>query len=108
SYECGNKAIQNKLLKANSAEAFSYVVFSSSDVYSNTSAFGYTQNKDQTTVAAKANLRLGKNKTARSYLRVGANASGSQSIFEFYSQDSWNNNVGFNLAYMFKINGANA
>ncbi|WP_166962460.1 hypothetical protein [Yeosuana marina] len=101
-YNLKNYAIQDKLLKENISEAFNYVIFSNSDLVSNSSAFGYTQNKEKTNVSISANLRLG-SKLSPLYARVGANASGSKNLFEFYSDNSWSNNVSLNLGLILKV-----
>ncbi|MBO6606327.1 hypothetical protein [Psychroserpens sp.] len=101
-YEKENSAIQDKLFKENIAKAFNQVIFSSSDLVSNASAFGYTQNEEKTNVSISTNLRLG-DESSTWYLRTGANATGSKNVFEFYSDDSWNNNVSLNIGIIKKI-----
>ena len=95
-------AIQNKLLDENIVKAFNNVVFSGSDLVSNSSAFGYSQNEEKTTISAATNFRLGK-ELSPAYLKFGTNASGSNNIFEFYSEDTWKNNVSLNLGLIFRL-----
>ena len=97
-----NNAIQDTLLRENIAKAFSYVIFSNSELATNASAFGYSQNKEKTTISINSNIRLG-NTESPYYLRVGANASGSKNVFEFYDDDSWHNNVGINIGLIRRI-----
>lgn len=99
-------AIQDTLLNQNIATAFNYLIFSNSDLTTHSSSFGYTQNKEKTTISANANLRIGKNSTSRYYLRIGANASGSKNIFQFYDNDSWSNNASLNIGVIRKTWGA--
>ncbi|GAA3515509.1 hypothetical protein GCM10022393_31800 [Aquimarina addita] len=98
-YKANNSVIQSKLFDENMSTAFSNVIFSNSDLVSNTSAFGYSQNEEKTNVSINTNIKLKSTK----YLRIGASATGSKSVFEFYSNDSWNNNVSFNIGYVFKV-----
>jgi hypothetical protein len=91
-----DKAIQDKLLRENIAQAFSYVIFSNSELATNSSAFGYSQNKEKTTISINTNFRIG-NTTSPYYIRAGANATGSKGVFAFYDENSWNNNAGINL-----------
>lgn len=97
-----NNAIQDTLLRENIAQAFSYVIFSNSELATNASAFGYSQNKEKTTIAINTNIRIG-NTESPNYIRIGANATGSKNVFEFYGDNSWNNNVGINLGYIRRI-----
>ncbi|WP_336070998.1 hypothetical protein [Mesoflavibacter sp. CH_XMU1404-2] len=101
-YDIKKYAIQDTLLNENIAKAFNYVIFSSSDLVSNASAFGYSQNEEKTNISISTNLRLGK-ELSPLYARVGANATGSKNVFEFYSDDSWNNNVSFNIGLILKV-----
>ena len=101
-YHIKKQAIQDTLLNKNIATAFSYVILSNSDLAANTSAFGYTQNEEKTNVSINGNLRLG-DALSPLFLRVGANATGNKSVFEFYSSDSWQNNVGLNLGLILKV-----
>ncbi|NJB70908.1 hypothetical protein GGR42_001370 [Saonia flava] len=98
-YNIKSKAIQNKLFKENITTAFSHVIFSNSDLASNTSAFGYTQDEEKTNVTVNGNIKL----QDAIYLRLGANVTGSKSIFEFYSDGSWRNNVGLNLGLILNV-----
>src|SRR5690606_28640199 len=82
--------------------AFNHVIFSTSDLVTNSSAFGYTQNEEKTTISLNTNLRLGK-ESSPLYANVGANTSGSSSIFEFYSEDTWKNNVSLNLGLIVSL-----
>ncbi|MCR8666200.1 hypothetical protein NO995_00755 [Aestuariibaculum sp. M13] len=104
-YNIKNHVIQDTLLNENIATAFNYVIFSGSDLVSNSSAFGYSQNEEKTNVSVSSNLRLGK-ELSPLYTRIGANASGSKNVFEFYSEGSWSNNVSFNLGLILKIGNA--
>lgn len=104
-YNIESKTIQDKLLNENIAKAFNYVIFSSSDLATNSSAFGYTQNEEKTKVSINANLRL-RGELSPLYLKVGANATGGSNIFDFYSDKSWNNNVSLNLGLILKIGNA--
>ena len=101
-YDIENYAIQDTLLNENIAKAFNYVIFSNSDLVSNASAFGYSQNEEKTNISISTNLRLGK-ELSPVYARIGANATGSKNVFEFYSDDSWNNNVSLNLGLILKV-----
>ncbi|WP_424989318.1 hypothetical protein [Flagellimonas sp.] len=96
-----SKVINDSLLDQNLNKALSYVIFSNSDIASNNSSFGYSQDKEKTNVSINGNFRLGKNKNV--FARFGANASGSKSIFEFYGDGSWRNTVGANLGLIFKV-----
>ena len=98
-YNNSNKVVQNKLVAENLSTAFSYVIFSNSDLATNTSAFGYVQNKDKTNVSINGNFRLCKMCT-NTFIRFGASASGSNNIFNLYSRDSWTNNVGLNIGVL--------
>tara|TARA_R110002126_G_scaffold100897_1_gene232664 strand:- start:13013 stop:14479 length:1467 start_codon:yes stop_codon:yes gene_type:complete len=97
-----NKAIQNTLLKENIAQAFSFVIFSNSELATNTSAFGYSQNKEKTTISINTNFRVG-NTFSPYYIRAGANATGSKGAFAFYDENSWQNNAGVNLGLIRRI-----
>lgn len=101
-YNIKTKVIQDTLLNENIANAFNYVIFSSSDLVSNASAFGYSQNEEKTNVTISTNLRLGK-ELSPIYAKIGANATGSKNIFNFYSDDSWSNNVSFNIGLILKV-----
>ena len=98
----GKIVIQSKLLDENLENALDYVVFSSSDLTTNNSAFAYTQNKDKTTIAINGNVKLSDDFHI-TYLRLGANATGKSSLYDFYSKNSWNNSVSANLGLIFKI-----
>lgn len=102
-YDAKNWAVHPKVLDENIATAFSALVFGNSDVTTNTSAFGYVQNKDKTAITANANLPLSNTKVNTSFLRLGATAQGSSTIFDFYSDDSWKNGFSFNIGYIRKL-----
>ncbi|WP_421805753.1 hypothetical protein [Flagellimonas sp.] len=95
------KVIQKKLLDKNLSKAFGYVILSDSDLSSNMSAFGYSQNKDKTNVSVNGNIKLWKKRDF--YLRFGGTATGTKNIFELYSDGSWSNNVGANIGVLFKL-----
>lgn len=93
------KIIQYKLLSENITNAFNTVVFGNTNLAANSSAFGYSQNKDKTNVSANASFRLYK----KFYWSAGANVEGSGAIFEFYSDESWKNNVSGNLSLIYRF-----
>jgi hypothetical protein len=105
-YDIEKYAIQDKLLKKNLAEAFNYVIFSNSDLVTNASAFGYTQNEEKTTVSVSTNFKLWSHWAIPNFITAGANASGSKNIFEIYSDDSWRNNVSFNIGLVWQVGKA--
>ena len=98
-YDMDDYVVQNKLVAENLATAFSYVVFSSSDLATNTSSFGYVQNKDKTNVSINGNFKVCK-ACSNTFVRFGGTATGSSSLFDLYSQDSWKNNVGINIGIL--------
>lgn len=101
-YNIKTMVIQKTLAEENIANAFNYVIYSSSDLVSNASAFGYSQNEEKTNVSINTNLRLGK-ELSPYYVKVGASATGSKNIFELYSDGSWNNNISFKIGFIWKI-----
>lgn len=101
-YNIDTMAIQKTLAEKNIANAFNYVIYSSSDLVSNASAFGYSQNEEKTNVSINTNFRLGM-ELSPIYAKVGASATGSKNIFELYSDDSWNNNISFKIGLIWKI-----
>lgn len=91
-------AIQNKLINENINRAFNYVILSNSDLISNSSAFGISKNQENTQVSSNANVRISNQYSLYpSYLKVGANVSGSGNFFDFYSKNSWKDNTNLNI-----------
>jgi len=100
------KIIHSDLLNERLTKAFNQVVFSSSDLVDNASAFGISQNKEKTTVSVNTNFHLGGKNEDQWYLKGGINASGSGAIFDLYSSQEWRNSVGLNLGVIWKFYGS--
>ena len=75
--------VQPELQNERLTQAFNQVIFGNSDLVDNASAFGYTQNKEKTTVSISSNFLLKDNAEHQYYLKSGINSTGSGSIFNF-------------------------
>ncbi|WP_271767955.1 hypothetical protein [Aquimarina algiphila] len=95
-------AVQPKLLNENILNAFNTVVFSSTDLVTNASAFGYTQNKDKTNVTMNASYKIYTKSKWKLYGIAGTTIKGQGTLFDFYSDESWNNDVNFNTTFVIK------
>jgi hypothetical protein len=93
------------LLNKKIEEIFNQLVFSNGDLVNNASAFGYSQDKDKTKISVSNNFKLNSG-TYLSYLKVGANASGTGNVFNLYSDDTWRNNVGISVGGIIKLGSA--
>ncbi len=106
-YEDGKnpQVISPILLNKKVEEIFNQLVFSNGDLVNNASAFGYSQDKDKTKISVNNNFKLHSG-TYLSYLKVGANASGTGNIFNLYSDETWKNNVGVSIGGIIKLGSA--
>ncbi len=98
--------VQGSLLNERLLKAFNQVVFSSSDLVGNASAFGISQNEEKTNVSVNTNFHLYGEDVHQFYLKAGINANGSGSIFNLYSRDEWKSSVGANAGVIWKFYGS--
>lgn len=98
--------IQEELLNNRLSKAFNQVVFSSTDLVDNASAFGYTQNEEKTNVSVGTNFRLFGKSKHQFYMKAGLNANGSGSIFNVYSGEEWISSVGGKFGLIWKFRGS--
>ena len=101
-----NYVISDSLLNKNIKTAFNNVVFSSSNIVSNASAFGYSQNEEKSNVSANVNFHVNKKrKTNLQFVKVGLNTESNNGVLGIYDRQSWSNTVGLNLGYIYKFKG---
>ena len=98
--------VQRSLLNERLLKAFNQVVFNSSDLVGNASAFGISQNEEKTNVSVNTNFHLYGENVHQFYLKAGINANGSGSIFNLYSRDEWKSSVGANAGIIWKFYGS--
>ncbi len=98
--------VQPELQNERLTQAFNQVIFGNSDLVDNASAFGYTQNKEKTTVSISSNFLLKDNAEHQYYLKSGINSTGSGSIFNLYSRNEWKSSVGISIGLIFKFAGS--
>lgn len=95
--------IQSKLQNERLTKAFNQVIFSSSDLVDNASAFGVSQNEEKTSVSVNTNFHLGGKARNQYFLKAGINANGSGSIFNLYSKNEWKNSIGVSVGLIWKF-----
>lgn len=93
--------LQNKRL----TEAFNQVIFGSSDLVDNASAFGVSQNEDKTNVSVNTNFHLWGEAEKQLFLKAGINANGSGSVFNLYSRNEWKSSIGASIGFIYKFKG---
>lgn len=98
-----DKIVQDKLLRENILNAFNNVVFGNSNLVENSSSFGYSQNEEKTNVSASAMFKIFPKSISGLFISTGAGIQGSGSIFEFYSDESWENSVTGNFSVVYKF-----
>lgn len=90
-----NQVVQDDLLLKIIDTVFNQVVFSSSNLVNNASAFGFSQNEEMTAISANANIKIGE--MVADYLKVGVGATGRGSDFNLYSRNTWSQSSGVTL-----------
>ncbi|WP_343330530.1 hypothetical protein [Polaribacter staleyi] len=104
-YQKDSIIVQSELLNTRLSKAFNQVIFSSSDLVDNASAFGVSQNEEKTTVSVSTNFLLPDKSINQLFLKAGINSSGSGSVFNIYSRNEWQNSVGANIGFIYKFSG---
>ncbi|MDV7188461.1 hypothetical protein R3X25_14305 [Lutibacter sp. TH_r2] len=105
-YEQKNYAIQEKLLNENINNYLKSVIFGSSETNTNAESFSFSLNDDKTTITTTTLVPLNKSiGEKQAFLKLGLFASGKGNLFDLYSKESWQNDVGFNAGIIFKFKG---
>lgn len=102
----GDRIVQDKLLNKRISNAFNQVVFGSSSLVDNATAFGVSLNKEKTKVSVSTNFHLIDYGRDQLYIKVGMNAGGSGGLFDLYSNNEWQNSVGGSVGLIFKFKGS--
>jgi hypothetical protein len=102
-YNKPNKLVRNSLFNEKINEIMNHIVFGSSDKVINSNSIGFILNEEKTNLVTSINFPLN-NKGL--ILKTGLFTSGESNLFNLYSENSWNNNVGFNIGFIKKINSS--
>jgi hypothetical protein len=100
-----SQIVHPKLQNNRLSEAFNQVIFGSSDLVDNASAFGISQNEKKTNVSVNTNFHLWGEAKNQLFIKAGINANGSGSVFNLYSRNEWKSSVGASIGFIYKFKG---
>ena len=107
-YDTSSQVIQSKLLNKKIKEILKSVIFNNSELSTDASSFSFTQNEDKTNITTSITTPItgDDDKISQWFLKTGVFAKGESNVFKLYSEDSWQNEVGFNLGFIWKTRGS--
>lgn len=98
--------LQDSILNKRVSKYLKSVIFGSSETNTNASSFGFTLNEEKTEITGNILIPLGNDKGKfQDFFKVGVFSKGKSNLFNLYSRNSWNNDIGLNLSYVFKFSG---
>jgi hypothetical protein len=101
-----NRVVGDKYLNEKVDVILKNVIFNNSDITTTGSSVSIVQGEDKTSLTAAIVNPLSNLASLQTFLKAGVYAKGKDNIFNFYTDDSWKNEIGLNVGIILKMPGS--